>query len=296
MSRISKDTVAAHSARNYHRRWEGHHFSNPDVRVLELFDYIGDGGEPRNVDITPYLPIPAENHWMPHAGNNYEVKYSLATDFVHSFRQARFDSPVIIDMGEMPAPVDKRGEPIGEPTISHAGMFAESNVQLLPRGGSRGLISNTDGMFAGCSRLRNWTPQELVAAGLAMVHDPEANRRLRGSGLDEAAFLFHLAPLSMRGMFQGCTKYNGHAINAIGWHRLNHVDAMADFATGCTFEPHYLAGIVESMHWSRFRKKTFIIPRLRNVNLGHGHLTGEHAQHARELISSGIEITGVTTG
>src|SRR6056300_750916 len=102
MARVSHDTIIAHAAVNYHKRFERRHYDNR-VKVLELWDYIGDGGEPKNVDITPYEPIPPDNNWMPHAGNNYGVKYSMASDFVHAFAGATFDIPTIIDIGEMPA-------------------------------------------------------------------------------------------------------------------------------------------------------------------------------------------------
>jgi hypothetical protein len=289
--RVGTDTFRAPARYTLDERFKGKHFKD-DFKVLELVDYVGDGKEvDRDANGVEH------GNWMKNVANALEVKYTACTSFVHTFLGATWDSPVIVDIGELPCDkYDSKGDPISDEKISMAGMFANSNLQMLPRGGSRNLVWITDAMFSGCSHMRHWGPEALVAAGLAMVPDHEANRRLRSNGLDESAFLLNIAPGSMKQMFYGCTSYNGHTVNAISWDRIQHEDGAEDFAAGCSFSPVFLNALVDRMHWDRFRKKSFRIPRLRNVNLGHGHLTGEHAQHARELIDSGIELTGITIG
>jgi len=146
-------------------------------------------------------------------------------------------------------------------------------------------------MFEGCRFLRNWSPQEMVAAGLAGVKDPTAPRIFRSNGLAESAFLLHLAPRTMKRMFAGCEKYSGRNINSISWANLQDEKAAVDFAIGCRFEPHYLNGTIEWLH-----RETFVHGRVRtpllSVNLGSGVVTGNTAAMARQLIEAGIELQG----
>ena len=146
-------------------------------------------------------------------------------------------------------------------------------------------------MFEGCRFLRNWTPGEMVEAGLAGVRDPAAPRILRSNGIAESAFLLHLAPKTMKRMFAGCEKYSGRNINSISWANLKDERAAMDFAIGCKFAPHYLDGIIAWLHRQMFVHGVVRTPLL-SVNLGSGTVSGNTAAMARQLIDAGIELQG----
>jgi hypothetical protein len=114
---------------------------------------------------------------------------------------------------------------------------------------------------------------------------------LKSNGLAARAFMFNLAPETMRRMFSGCIAYNGAGINAIKWSRLRDENAAMDFAAGCRFDPVYLNGIIDALHWGFFNLSKVRTP-LRRVNLGSGVVTGDVARRARELIAAGIELEG----
>jgi hypothetical protein len=146
-------------------------------------------------------------------------------------------------------------------------------------------------MFEGCDKLRTWTPQEMEAAGLANVTDPRAPRILRSNGIAESAFLYNLAPETMRYAFAGCSSYSGRAINAISWSRLKSEKSAEGFAEGCRFSPHFLDAIISWLHREAIVLKRVRTPLL-NVDFGAGRVTGEVAKQASELIEYGIELTG----
>ena len=272
----------------YDRRWEDKVFPN-ETRCIELVDYVGSGELDDNGDV---IGDGGPGQW-------YGAYYCNAVSFYRAFARATFGGPCIIEIGEYPADaLDSRGEAIITDTtvrINMAAAFRDSDIQILPHGCSRYLIDNLNSTFENCKELRSWTPQEMVAAGLAGVKDPNAPRIIRGNGIAESAFLMNLAPKTMKRMFAGCEKYSGRGINVINWDKLQKEDSASGFATGCRFEPHYLNGIIASLHWAFFKKKTVRTP-LVNVDLGAGYVTGETAKQAKELIAAGIQLTGFEIG
>ena len=267
-----KHGVRTAAAVGYQRKWEDHNFG-PDIRVVELVDYVGD----------------CQGSFEDCGPNAFGVYYCAAESFYRAFANATFESPCIVDIGEYPAEeYDENGEAITDKRISMAAAFRGSNIQILPHGCSRYMIDNLNDCFSGCTELRHWTPSEMVEAGLAMVRDPDAPRIIRSNGVAESAFLFNLAPKTMARMFAGCVKYDGHAINAISWRNLKDEWSAEDFAKGCRFAPTYLHGIIGSLHWEAIRKKR--VRPLRNVHLGHGHLVGEAAVQVRQLADVGIHV------
>lgn len=273
--------IQAQSKTGYDRRYEDKVFPK-DTKCIEMIDYIGTGGPPdENGEITQGEP-----------GNYFGVRYCRSESFYRCFANATFSGPCIVTIGEFPAEAyDERGEAITDKTINMAASFRDSDLEILPHGCSRYMIHNTNNMFDGCSKLRSWTPQEMVGAGIAGVNDPAAPHILRSNGLAEAAFLFNLAPQTMKKMFADCVSYNGRAINVISWANLRNENAASGFAEGCTFDPVYLNGIIASLHWEFFVKKTVRTPLL-DVNLGSGVVSGETAKQARELIDAGVQLTG----
>lgn len=261
------------SSVGFQRKWEDYRFAE-GTRCIELVDYIGDG----------------MGDWNAYPGNAYGVAYTRAESFYRAFANATFGGPCIVDIGEFPADrYSSDGEPLTDTRISMAAAFTGSDLQILPHGCSRGLIDNTNDMFRDCPQLRAWDPQSMVAAGLAGVQDKFAPRILRSNGIARHAFLLNLRPRTMKRMFANCTSYDGTAINAIDWRGLDKETSAVDFAAGCRFAPHYLDGLIASIYAQR---EGIHRPLLR-VNLGSGRVTGETAKMARELVESGIEITGI---
>ena len=262
----------------YDRRWEEKSFE-PDTRCIELVDYVGDSQAPwGDLDGTP------ANYWG--------VFYCRAESFYRAFASARFNGPCIVDVGEWPAlHYDKSGEAITETRINMSSAFRDSDLEILPHGFSRYLIDNLNSTFQNCKKLRNWTPQELDAAGLANVRDPDAPRIVRSNGSAESAFLLNLAPATMRYAFAGCSAYSGKSLNSISWSRLKSAKAAEGFAEGCRFEPYRLDALVGWIHREAIVLKRVPTPLL-NVDLGAGRVTGEVARQAHELIEYGIELTG----
>ena len=294
MPTLGEGYIRAYSKTGYDRRYEDKVFA-AGTRCIEMVDYVGAGDQP---------------------GDYLGVYYCRSESFYRCFANASFGGPCIVDIGEFPASeYSADGEKGGkktinmaaafrniagrcqsqrgcrDQTINMAAAFRNSDIEILPHGCSRGLIDNTNSMFEGCRFLRNWSPQEMVAAGLAGVRDPAAPRILRGNGIAESAFLLHLAPKKMRRMFAGCEKYSGRNINSISWANLQDEKAAMDFAVGCRFEPHYLSGIIEWLHRQMFVHGTVRTPLLA-VNLGSGKVTGNTAAMARQLIDAGIELQG----
>jgi len=270
MPTLGKGYIRAYSKTGYDRRYEDKVFP-AGTRCIELVDYVGTGDQP---------------------GDYFGVYYCRSESFYRSFAQATFNGPCIVEIGEFPAEqYDDRGEPITDQRINMAAAFRNSDIEILPHGSSRGLIDNTNSMFEGCRFLRNWTPQEMVEAGLAGVKDPAAPRIVRSNGIAESAFLLNLAPQTMRRMFAGCEKYAGRNINSISWANLKDEKAAADFAIGCQFAPHYLDAIIAWLHRQLFVLGTLRTPLLA-VNLGSGTVSGNIAAMARQLIDAGIELQG----
>ena len=264
--------VRTASAIGYQRKWEDHRFPE-GTRCIELVDYIGDG----------------MGGWNDFPGNAYGVAYTRAESFYRAFANATFGGPCIVDIGEYPADrYSGDGEPLTDTRISMAAAFAGSDLEILPHGCSRGLIDNANDMFRNCSSLKAWSPQDMVAVGLAGEVDPAAPRILRSNGIAAQAFLRNLRPRTMKRMFEGCEQYDGTAINAIDWRGLDNDKAAMDFAAGCRFAPHYLDAIIASI----YRRRAAIYRPLMYVDLGAGRVTGETARMARELIYSGIELIG----
>ncbi len=262
--------IRAYSKTGYDRRYEDRVF-DAGTRCIEMVDYVGTGDQP---------------------GDYFGVYYCRSESFYRCFANASFAGPCIVDIGEFPATqYDDQGEPITDQTINMAAAFRNSDLEILPHGCSRGLIDNTNSMFEGCRKLRNWTPQEMVAAGLAGVKDPAAPRIIRSNGIAESAFLLNLAPQTMRRMFAGCEKYQGRNINSISWKNLKDERSAMDFAVGCRFEPHYLDGLIAWLHRQFFALRELRTPLI-SVNLGSGVVTGNTAAMARQLISAGIELQG----
>ena len=270
MPTLGEGYIRAYSKTGYDRRYEDKVFAS-GTRCIEMVDYVGTGDQP---------------------GDYFGVYYCRSESFYRTFAQASFNGPCIVEIGEFPADqYDDQGEPITDQRINMAAAFRNSDIEILPHGCSRGLIDNTNSMFEGCRFLRNWTPQEMVAAGLAGVKDPAAPRILRGNGIAESAFLLHLAPQTMKRMFAGCEKYQGRNINSISWANLRDDKAAADFAIGCRFEPHYLDGLIAWLHRQFFVLGTVRTPLL-SVNLGSGTVSGNTAAMARQLIDADIELQG----
>jgi hypothetical protein len=270
MPTLGEGYIRAYSKTGYDRRYEDKVFSS-GTRCIEMVDYVGTGDQP---------------------GDYFGVYYCRSESFYRSFAQATFNGPCIVEIGEFPADqYDDQGEPITDQRINMAAAFRNSDIEILPHGCSRGLIDNTNSMFEGCRFLRNWTPQEMVNAGLAGVKDPAAPRILRSNGIAESAFLLNLAPQTMRRMFAGCEQYSGRNINSISWANLKDDKAAADFASGCQFAPHYLDAIIAWLHRQLFVLGTLRTPLLA-VNLGRGTVSGNTAAMARQLIDAGIELQG----
>jgi hypothetical protein len=261
------------SSTGYQRKWEDYTFP-ADTRCIELVDYVGEG----------------QGDWNAYPGNAWGVHYTRAESFYRAFANATFGGPCIVDIGELPADrYSNDGEPLTDTRISMAAAFTGSDLQILPHGCSRGLIDNCNDTFRDCVRLRAWSPSEMVAAGIAGVTDPAAPRILRSNGIARHAFLMNLRPATMKRMLAGCEQYDGTAINAIDWRGLDNEKAAMDFAIGCRFAPHYLDGLIASI----YAQRNAIHRPLLRVNLGSGRVTGETARMARELVESGIEITGI---
>ena len=270
MPTLGEGYIRAYSKTGYDRRYEDKIFP-AGTRCIEMVDYVGTGDQP---------------------GDYFGVYYCRSESFYRTFAEATFDGPCIVEIGEFPAEqYDDQGEPITDQRINMAAAFRYSDIQILPHGCSRGLIDNTNSMFEGCRFLRNWTPQEMVEAGLAGVRDPAAPRILRSNGIAESAFLLNLAPQTMRRMFAGCEKYSGRNIDSISWANRKYEKAAADFAIGCQFAPHYLDAIIAWLHRQLFVLGTLRTPLLA-VNLGSGTVSGNTAAMARQLIDAGIELQG----
>ena len=270
MPTLGDGYIRSYSKVGYDRRYEDFVFPS-GTRCIEMVDYVGTGDAP---------------------GNYFGVYYCRAESFYRTFANASFGGPCIVEIGEFPAEAyDSDYEPITDKRINMAACFRDSDIEILPHGCSRGIIDNTNSMFENCKQLRNWTPTEMVEAGLAGVKDPSAPRILRSNGIAESAFLLHLAPQTMRRMFAGCEQYSGRNINSISWRNLKNERAAEDFAAGCRFEPHYLAGVIDWLHREFFVLKRVRTPLLR-VNLGSGVVTGGTAARARQLIAAGIELQG----
>ena len=270
MPTLGEGYIRAYSKTGYDRRYEDKVFP-AGTRCIEMVDYVGTGNQP---------------------GDYFGVYYGRAISYYRCFANASFNGPCIVDIGEFPADqYDDQGEPITDQTINMAAAFRNSDIEILPHGCSRRLIDNTNSMFEGCRFLRNWTPGEMVEAGLAGVKDPAAPRILRSNGIAESAFLLNLAPQTMKRMFAGCEKYSGRNINSISWANLKDERAAMDFAVGCHFAPHYLDGIIAWLHRQFFVHGTVRTPLL-SVNLGSGTVSGNTAAMARQLIDAGIELQG----
>lgn len=277
-----KTYIWSESRRGYDRRYEDKVFGG-GTRCIELVDYIGQGGE---------IDEAGEMIDDGGPGNYLGVYYTASESFYRCFANATFGGPCIVEIGEYPAEeYDEDGEAITETRINMAACFRFSDLEILPHGCSRYLIDNTNNMFEGCSKLRSWSPQEMVAAGLAGVQDPRAPRILRSNGIAASAFLYNLSPQTMRRMFAGCTSYDGLAINSIDWNRLKNETSAEGFAEGCRFAPHFLNAIIDRLHWQFFVRKNVRTPLL-NVNLGEGRVTGDVARRANELIDAGIQLEG----
>lgn len=258
--------ITAESRTGYDRRYEDKVFA-PDTRCIEMVDFVG-------------------------TGDQHGVYFCRAESFYRCFANATFNGPCIVEIGEFPAEeYDERGEAITDTRINMAAAFRNSDLQILPHGCSRYLIDKTNNMFDGCRSLRSWSPAEMIDAGLAGVDDPQAPRIIKSTGIAQHAFLFNLAPTSMRRMFAGCTAYDGTAVNVISWSRLQGERAAEGFAAGCRFAPRFLNGIIASLHREFFVLRTVTTP-LVNVDLGAGRVTGQTAQQAADLIDAGIQLTG----
>jgi hypothetical protein len=269
--------IRSQSRTGYDRRYEDKVFA-PDTRCIEMVDYVGTGDKPFGEDEGP--------------ANYFGVYYCRSESFYRTFANATFGGPCIVDIGEFPAEAyDESGEAITDTRINMAAAFRHSDLEILPHGCSRYLIDNMNNMFEGCRKLRNWTPQEMEASGLANVRDPAAPRILKSNGIAESAFLYNLAPETMRYAFAGCLSYSGKALNAISWARLKSEKAAEGFAEGCRFEPYRLDAIISWIHREALVLKRVRTPLL-NVDLGAGRVTGEVAKQARELIEFGIQLTG----
>jgi hypothetical protein len=267
---LGEGYVRAYSKTGYDRRYEDYVFP-AGTRCIELVDYVGTGDQP---------------------GDFFGVYYCRAVSLYRCFAQATFNGPCIVEIGEFPAEkYDDNGEPISDQTINMAAAFRNSDIEILPHGCSRGLIDNCNSMFEGCRKLRNWSPQEMVEAGIAGVKDPAAPRIIRSNGLAESAFLYNLSPQTMKRMFANCTAYSGKAVSAIKWKNLRDESSATDFALGCRFSPHFLNAIIASLHWEFFVHKRVRTP-LHRVNLGEGVVTGDTASMARQLIDAGIDLQG----
>lgn len=276
--------IKGESRVGYDRRWEDKVFPN-DTKCIELVDYVGSGELNDNGEV---VGNGGPGQW-------YGAYYCNAVSFYRAFANATFGGPCIIEIGEYPADaIDDRGEAIitdATTRINMAAAFRNSDIQILPHGCSRYLIDNLNSTFEGCKELRSWTPQEMVAAGLAMVKDPNAPRILRSNGIAKTGFLFNLAPKTMKRMFALCTNYDGNSINAISWSKLAKEDSASGFASGCRFAPNFLNAIIANIHYEFFVKKTVRTPLI-NVDLGAGYVSGATAQQAKELIAAGVELTG----
>ena len=258
--------ITAESRTGYDRRYEDKVFA-PDTRCIEMVDFVG-------------------------TGDQHGIYFCRAESFYRCFANATFGGPCIVEIGEFPAEeYDERGEAITDTRINMAAAFRNSDLQILPHGCSRYLIDKTNNMFEGCRSLRSWSPAEMIAAGIAGVDDPQAPRILKSTGIAQHAFLFNIAPTSMRRMFAGCTAYDGKAVNVISWSRLQGERAAEGFAAGCRFAPHVLNAIIASLHREFFVLRTVTTP-LVNVDLGAGRVTGQTAQQAADLIDAGIQLTG----
>lgn len=275
--------IRSQSKIGYDRRYEDKVFPT-GTRCVEMIDYIGEGGP---VDENGEMTGPGE------PGNYYGVAYCRAESFYRCFANATFGGPCLVDIGEYPAEAyDENGEAITDRTINMAAAFANSDIQILPHGCSRYMIDNCNDMFRGCDRLRSWTPQEMVLAGLAGVTDPAAPRIVRSTGIAQYAFLYNLAPRTMKRMWAG-SSYDGTGVNAISWRKLEKPNAAEGFAEGCLFFPHILDALIASLYREVCVEQKVRTP-LVNVDLGQGKVTGEVARKARELIERGIELTGFT--
>lgn len=275
--------IKAESKIGYDRRYEDKVFPS-GTRCVEMVDYIGTGVLNEKGEVVGDEP-----------GNSYLVYYCRAESFYRCFANATFGGPCIVEIGEYPSQVyDENGEAIITSTtkrINMAAAFRNSDLEILPHGCSRYLIDNLNSTFEGCTKLKSWSPQSMVEVGLAGVKDPNAPRIVRSNGMAVSAFLYNLAPLTMKRMFAGCTSYDGLAINAISWAKLKDENSAAGFAKGCTFAPHFLNAIIARIHRQYFVKKQIRTPLL-DVDLGSGYVTGETAKQAKELIAAGIELTG----
>lgn len=266
--------ITAVSRTGYDRRYEDKVFP-AGTRCVEMVDYVGGGEQPPDL---------------------LGVRYCRAESFYRCFANATFGGPCIVEIGEFPADqVDSRGEAITDQRINMAAAFKGSDIEILPHGCSRHLVSNINNIFDGCRNLRSWTPQQMVQVGLAGVTAADAPAILKSNGIAQHAFLLNLAPETMRRAFANCISYDGKAINAISWSRLKAENSAADFAIGCRFAPESLAGIIASLHREFFVDGTVRTP-LANVNLGGGYVTGETAQQAKELIAAGVQLEGFEIG
>jgi len=280
---MSKAYIWSQSKVGYDRRYEDKDFSAFGTRCIELVDYVGQGGE---IDESGEMIDDGG------PGNYLGVMYCAAVSFYRAFANAKFGGPCIVEIGEYPAEeYDESGEAITDTRINMAACFRGSDLEILPHGCSRYLIDNTNDMFRDCVKLRDWAPQEMVEVGLAGVTDPMAPRILRGSGIAARAFLYNLAPETMKRMFSGCVSYKGAAVSVIDWSRLKDENSAVDFAAGCRFDQVYLNGIIDKLHWDFFMLKKIRTPLLK-VNLGGGVVTGDVAKRAKELITAGIELEG----
>lgn len=275
--------IIAKSKIGYDRRYEDKIFPI-GTKCIELVDYIGTGVLNDKGEVIGDEP-----------GNSYLVYYCRAESFYRAFANATFGGPCIISIGEYPSEIyDEDGEAVitsNTKRINMAAAFKGSDLEILPHGCSRYLIDNLNSTFEDCKKLRSWTPQEMVDAGLAGVKDDDAPRIIRSNGIARGAFMFNLAPLTMKRMFAGCTSYDGYGINIIDLSKLKDENAASGFASGCRFAPHYLNAFIDSLHRSFFVLNKVRTP-LRNLDLGEGYVTGETAKRAKELIAAGIELTG----
>ena len=279
---MSRTHILSKSKTGYDRRYEDKVFP-AGIRCIELVDYVGKGGK---------LDDQGEMIDDGGPGNYFGVYYCAAESLYRAFAGAQFSGPCIVEIGEFPAEeYDDRGEAITDRRINMASCFRGSDLEILPHGGSCYLVDATNDMFRDCKKLRDWSPQEMVEAGIAGVEDPSAPRILRGNGIAHRAFFHNLAPETMKRMFMNCVSFNGGGINVIDWSRLRDEDSALDFAFGCRFDPVYLNGIIERLHWDFFNLQKIRTP-LRQVNLGDGVVTGGVAQRAKDLIAAGIELCG----
>lgn len=276
--------VNAESRTGYDRRYEDKVFA-PGTRCIEMVDYIGVGGERDDSGemISDGGP-----------GQSYGVRYCRAESFYRCFARAKFGGPCIVNIGEYPAEAyDKNGYAITDVRINMAAAFRDSDLQILPRGCSREIIGNVNSMFENCTQLRNWTPTEMVAAGIAGVSDRNAPAILQATGMGRNAFLMELAPRTMKRFMANCRSYDGNALNCVSFANLQAEDSASGFATGCKFAQYALDGIIANIHYEFFTLKRVRTPLL-NVDLGEGIVTGDSAKRAMELIRAGVQLTGFT--